>query len=100
MYLDVPRNVCMSFFYHMYGNGIGALKIITRHKISNKVQVIWSRQGNQGDNWLQEDGILINGEDGVQVVIEGVIGKNYSGDIAIDEVGFRQGYCPSESQND
>ena len=45
---------CLGFWYHMYGNGVGTLKVYTRSSASpNTRQPAWSKQGDQGDTWHQ-----------------------------------------------
>lgn len=66
MYIDVPIPVCMSFYYHMRGNAVGELRILLRIK-DRKAQPVWEKQGKQSEYW-QEEQLLINGEDGVQVL--------------------------------
>lgn len=38
---------CMVFYYYMYGQSIGTLRV----KVGD--QVLWQLSGNQGDNWYK-----------------------------------------------
>ena len=38
---------CFSFYYHMYGGEMGALRVLVDD------QVAWELSGNQGDQWLR-----------------------------------------------
>ena len=40
---------CMSFFYHMYGAGIGELKVVVNDGIENRVA--FDKRGPQGRGW-------------------------------------------------
>jgi len=41
---------CLTFYYHMYGNGIGTLNILMKRQ-GQLVPPIWSRNGNQQNIW-------------------------------------------------
>lgn len=41
---------CLTFYYHMYGNGIGTLNI-RMFQQGQFVPPIWTRSGNQGNIW-------------------------------------------------
>ena len=47
---------CVSFWYHMFGIGSGALRLETRFKYPNYPRYyyrqFWIQRGNHGDNWL------------------------------------------------
>ena len=47
-------DMCMTFYYHMYGGTIGALNIYC-----NNVNVL-SKKGNQGNAWKKES-VTLNG---------------------------------------
>ena len=42
------KNQCLEFFYHMYGNGMGSLKVL-----NSNLDVVWNKTGNQGNEWKQ-----------------------------------------------
>lgn len=47
---------CMSFWYHMFGNTIGQLKVWFRKLSNAKIisgELMWTLSGNQGDQWSQ-----------------------------------------------
>ena len=46
-----PR--CITFFYSLYGSGIGALRVFIRDQSSGKEQEIWSKVGNQEKGWFE-----------------------------------------------
>ena len=45
--LKFSGNMCLSFYYHMYGLGIGSLKV------SINGQEVFGRSGNKGNAWLK-----------------------------------------------
>ncbi|CAB3988406.1 MAM and LDL-receptor class A domain-containing 2, partial [Paramuricea clavata] len=84
---------CMKFSYHMYGGGIGILNIYANN------QKIFSKSGNQGNRWVGvETPILQFGR--YMVKFEGVRGRDYQGDIAIDEISFTPGSCSANCNFD
>ncbi|EDO44550.1 predicted protein [Nematostella vectensis] len=82
---------CLSFFYHMYGDGIGGLEVYLVNS-SRTMAIVWTRRGNHGNQWLQ--GLVdIKSSDTYQVMFEAIRGTSYYGDIALDDVTFRNGDC-------
>ena len=44
---------CLSFKYHMMGPGTGTLRISQLSKTNSVPRVIWSRIGDQGEDWKE-----------------------------------------------
>ena len=57
------KSVCLSFYYHMYGQTINALNIY------NRGQRIWSMNGNQGNSWKKAE-VQISGDFDVSFTIQ------------------------------
>ena len=58
----IAGQVCLTFFYHMFGSdiGMGTLSVICEDTNGNQV-VPFTRTGNQGNQWLTaEVGITIS----------------------------------------
>ena len=49
---------------------------------------IWSKSGEQGSTWMKGTA-KIGGHANFRIVFEGVRGTGYRGDIAIDDITFR-----------
>ena len=49
--LEATKGLCLSFWYHMYGDSMGSLNVIIKSK-SGSESVIWSMAGNRGDQWI------------------------------------------------
>eukprot|EP00058_Branchiostoma_floridae_P025618 XP_002611108.1 hypothetical protein BRAFLDRAFT_70466 [Branchiostoma floridae] len=62
-------------------------------KVGNTTTEIWSRSGNQGNQWFSV-AVSIPVTGSYQVIFEGVIRSGYYSDIAIDDVSILQGACP------
>ncbi|XP_067654504.1 MAM and LDL-receptor class A domain-containing protein 1-like [Haliotis asinina] len=85
---------CLTFWYHMYGNSIGTLNVyVTRN--GAKGSPIWQMSGNQGNSWnVAEVSIkTVSGSTPYQIVFEGIVGRTYLGDIAIDDFSVTAGSC-------
>ncbi|OAD45843.1 Ig-like domain-containing protein [Polaribacter atrinae] len=76
------KNAKLTFQYHMYGSTIGTLNVYVNN--TN----LFTKSGNQGNNWLSSGSIDLSAYDGQNITIrfEGIRGTNYRGDIAIDNV--------------
>lgn len=57
--------------------------------------VIWEMSGDAGNNWHQAQTSLSSSRGPFQVIIEGVVGENHLGNIAIDEISFSRNPCPT-----
>ncbi|XP_071104753.1 MAM and LDL-receptor class A domain-containing protein 1-like [Haliotis cracherodii] len=85
--LGASSSTCqMSFWYFMYGAGIGTLNVAAR--ADNRDTVLWERHGNQAKKWL--NGIIDIGRisTSFNIVIQGSRTFSVLGDIAIDDVQF------------
>nr|CAH0101640.1 unnamed protein product [Daphnia galeata] len=97
---DPDQPLCLRFWTHLFGNGIGTLKVIqlfgpTGSETSTRE--LWSLTGESSNNWHQGQ-ISISSNSIFRVVFEATTGRNHLGDIAIDDVSFNTGPCPSAPQ--
>ena len=44
------RRACLSFYYHMFGKGIGSLKVVRINAAGRRE--LWARHTNEGDRWI------------------------------------------------
>ena len=86
----------------MYGADIGSLNVYSQLVTSNLKNVtsrlVWTKSGTQGSDWRRAVQTLynLNATDtyGWRVAFEGVVGKSYLGDIALDDILLSQSACP------
>ena len=87
----------------MYGADIGQLNIFLQ-TVPNSLSsisstLIWSKSGTQGNQWSRATQTLynLNSTDkyGWRIAFEGVVGKGYLGDIALDDIFLSQSACPA-----
>ena len=81
---------CLTFWYHMYGSGMGTLNIVIPW--SDGDEQLWSRSGDQGDQWIQSL-VDITISENYTIVFEGIRGTSYRSDIALDDIFFVSGPC-------
>lgn len=76
---------CMTFWYSMYGFHI--YQLIVKKQTSHSTVEIWKREKQQGSakDWFEAN-IKESFSKGNKILIEGVRGREYSGDIAIDDI--------------
>lgn len=85
-----PNITCeMDLFIHMKGSHIGALNIYQAPVVGFAVKKL-SITSDQGQKWFQRQ-VLFDSDREFQVIIEGVRGSQYQGDIALDEISFTDG---------
>jgi len=79
----------------MYGSSMGSLTISVITS-SNQVIPIYSKNGNQGDQWHTANLDLSNySNDQVKIEIKGRVGSSYRSDIAIDNITIEDAQgCP------
>lgn len=86
----------------MFGSDIGTLNVLTQLvpvSLQNVTStVVWTKSGTQGNQWRRALQTLynLNGSDayGWRVAFEGIVGKGYLGDIALDDIFISQSACP------
>ena len=42
---------CLSFWYHMYGTGMGTLRVYLKVNGALQLKPLWAESGNKGDVW-------------------------------------------------
>ena len=93
-----PENLhCLNFWYHMHGTSVGVLQVfLTERGYRTKRKLIWSRIGNQSDDWLlAEIPIRVIYPNYIQLIFRAIRGFSWSSDIAIDDVSLYKGNCGS-----
>lgn len=80
------RHRCMVFGYQMHGDNVGTLRVLLRKKTDDVM--LWSLRGDQGDKWKEGRIILPGYNSDYQVIIEGIVGKNASREMAIDDIAI------------
>ncbi|KAL8608892.1 hypothetical protein ACOMHN_065230 [Nucella lapillus] len=84
---------CVSFWYNMYGAGMGTLRVYGATSPSTRGQPLWSLSGNQGRGWYKAQ-VKLPSTAGLMVGFEGTVGRNYTSDMAIDDVKLEP-TCPT-----
>lgn len=95
--ITVPdADLCMSFWYHMFGEHAGALHIMQK-KEAEKGQILWTVSGHQGSGWREGRVLLPRSSVSYQVVVEGVADRRSAGHVAVDNIqildGLNAGDC-------
>uniref|UniRef100_A0A672JC96 MAM and LDL receptor class A domain containing 1 n=1 Tax=Salarias fasciatus TaxID=181472 RepID=A0A672JC96_SALFA len=75
------------FHYHMYGLHVFRLAVYVRTYAAGRGQMLWVRYGNQGNLWHRKT-LYISSARPFQILIEGTVGDDFHGDIAIDDLSF------------
>ncbi|XP_014489529.1 PREDICTED: uncharacterized protein LOC106752378 [Dinoponera quadriceps] len=88
---SLTESGCFSFWYHMYGATIGRLNIYFKLAGNTTWLLMFSKEGNQGNNWYRGIFDLPKANSSFQIIIEGRRGITYVSDIAIDDVAILQG---------
>ncbi|XP_051910036.1 MAM and LDL-receptor class A domain-containing protein 1 isoform X1 [Hippocampus zosterae] len=78
----------MRFFFHMSGDGIGALGVF--QKSQRGLDLLLNLTGNHGNYWQMGEVPLSHSED-FRVILEGRVGRNPKGDICLDDITFSPG---------
>ena len=86
----------LSFSTHMYGSNIDSLIIDITNNSGSSYTTVFTKYGNQGNQWDDELVDLSSYSGNVQFRITGTRGASYRGDIAIDEFSIIEApTCPS-----
>nr|CAD7201256.1 unnamed protein product [Timema douglasi] len=93
---DTP--MCLRFWTHMYGNGIGSLTVKLSDTRDGNDHEIWSLAGEAGNAWYQAE-VPVSSPNPFMIVMLGQVGKNNLGDIALDDISLTFGSCPTVERN-
>ncbi|XP_077978861.1 MAM and LDL-receptor class A domain-containing protein 1-like [Glandiceps talaboti] len=93
-----PDGICMKFWYHMYGPNVDNLNIYMRIDGQSDT-LLWSKYGDHGPHWNYAQ-IHIQETRDFRILVEGTIGDGWLGDLALDDIFFNTGLCPSSDTCD
>ncbi len=87
--VDQPADCDMGFAYHMFGSQTGTLKVEASNNGGITWTVLWSKTGNQGNQWFRQKLDLAAYHNQTILLRFAATSANGSaGDIAIDNVRF------------
>lgn len=81
---------CFTFWYHMYGDGMGKLNVYLDSEESS--QIVWSMSGNRDDTWWFAS-FNISTYKPYTITFEGIRGSSRKSDIALDDILLLSGSC-------
>lgn len=92
-----PDRCDFSFYYHMYGEGIGTLHVQISTDNGKTWETLWSKSGNQGNSWQRAYISLENYHESIAIIrfLASPLNSIY-GDIALDQIEF-YGTVPTNS---
>ncbi|XP_061431558.1 IgGFc-binding protein-like isoform X4 [Lethenteron reissneri] len=88
--INTNQNVCLSFWYHMYGDELMTLNV---HVLEDGGERrVWRAEGQQSSAWLQGT-VTIQARPDTQVILEGIRGTSRLSDIGLDDISVVEGNC-------
>ncbi|VDI15470.1 Hypothetical predicted protein, partial [Mytilus galloprovincialis] len=88
--LNPDTEICLSFYYHMYGDSMGTLEVILETPGFN--QTIFNQSYDQGNQWYFQQ-LYIQPRNYLQIVFNAIDGNGFQGDIALDHIMLFLGEC-------
>ncbi|XP_035786677.1 uncharacterized protein LOC118463867 [Anopheles albimanus] len=90
---EYGQNACFQFYYHMYGETVGTLRVFVKPINSDlyDIKPLFEQRGNQKNVWHEGYIDIPKQEERFQIVFEASLGNRYKSDIAIDDVSLLQG---------
>jgi len=73
----------ISFYYHMYGSGMGTLKL--EEYVDGEWSELWSKTGNQGDEWHASGELTID-SNATKLRFHMTTGSSYTSDASLDYI--------------
>lgn len=83
-------DLCLSFWYHMFGEHAGTLQIRQRSGAEGGL-LLWMVSGHQGSRWREGRVVLPHVTGPYQVIVEGVADSRSTGHIAVDNIQILDG---------
>jgi len=81
---------CFSFWYHMYGRDIYQLNVYQGEHTR-----LFHKEGQQGQQWIYAE-VDVSDVASFKLKLEAVRGKDYRGDVSVDDVQIRSGKCSEQ----
>ncbi|XP_038153930.1 MAM and LDL-receptor class A domain-containing protein 1 isoform X2 [Cyprinodon tularosa] len=75
------------FHYCMFGSHVFSLAVYLRTTATGRGLLLWVKYGNQGNVWHRRT-LYLHSAQPFQILIEGTVGDDFEGDIAIDDLSF------------
>ena len=77
----------LNFDYHMYGAAMGTLEINVSTDDGGTWNALWSKSGDQGNNWLSQNVSLLSYSGSViKLQIKGTTGSDFTSDMTVDNL--------------
>ncbi|XP_061876577.1 LOW QUALITY PROTEIN: neuropilin-1a-like [Entelurus aequoreus] len=94
-------DLCVSFWYHMFGSHIGMLHVKQRRQTADGPAdvLLWTVNGHQGNRWREGRVLVPRTNKPYQVVIEGLVERKSWGDIAVDDVKVLNGLSATDCKD-
>ncbi|XP_033122121.1 MAM and LDL-receptor class A domain-containing protein 1-like, partial [Anneissia japonica] len=86
------NGTCVKWFYHMYGATVNTLNVYIVDTTGTVGVPAWTNTNNQENLWRLGK-ISVETMSAFQIVFEGIVGRNDTGDIALDDVTIIDGAC-------
>ncbi|KAH9494979.1 hypothetical protein Btru_018315, partial [Bulinus truncatus] len=90
-HISITSDMCLEFWYHMYGSGQGTLSVLTN--VQNQGKTLWTKSGNQGNVWNRATFDISGSQSTTDIIFEEVRGRDFSSDTAIDDIVLKNGKC-------
>ncbi|XP_041824757.1 MAM and LDL-receptor class A domain-containing protein 1 [Melanotaenia boesemani] len=81
------RHCVFQFHYCMFGSHVFSLAVYLRTTATGRGPMLWAGYGDQGDFWHRKT-LYLHSARPFQILIEGTVGDDFTGDIAIDDLSF------------
>ncbi|CAF0808194.1 unnamed protein product, partial [Brachionus calyciflorus] len=92
-----PYGNCLSFWYHQFGSDVGELNVWINSTTNN--EVLWTRKGSQSNIWRRAQ-VTLKSQINFKISFEGIVGKGFSGDIALDDTLITHQGCKETNECD
>ncbi|XP_037401783.1 MAM and LDL-receptor class A domain-containing protein 1 isoform X2 [Pygocentrus nattereri] len=94
---EASTECVLEFYYHMYGEGIGELKVFLQE--DSRRTLLWWKSGDHGDEWRQAEVAVGRTHQVFTVLFEATRTFSELGDIAIDDITFLSCSLPEPQES-
>ncbi|XP_072182120.1 MAM and LDL-receptor class A domain-containing protein 1-like [Diadema setosum] len=91
-YYSATSSECFTFWYHVYGNGIGKLQVVVYDIISEIETIIWEQYGHDEYEWHYARA-SVSALHNYRIILRATLGTNKVGNIAVDDLDIADGEC-------
>ncbi|XP_069067879.1 MAM and LDL-receptor class A domain-containing protein 1 isoform X2 [Pleurodeles waltl] len=85
--INENQSCAFRFYLHMFGRHVYSLAVYKRIYRDEEGSLVWQTFGSKGNRWIKKT-LYISSTQPFQILVKGIVGDDFTGDIGIDDLSF------------